>query len=72
MKKIQSKNTKYKIRHYIEFLSIIMLIGIIIVNSLYLNGYNCSELTVSDGLIINTIGYSQDENNFIYNPDEKC
>lgn len=65
-------NYREKIRHFIEIFIILSLLGIITVNSLYLDGYDCTKLSVDDGLITNCVGYTQENHTFKYNSNENC
>lgn len=69
---MKKEKRNYTIRYFIELSVILLFFGIIAVNSLYIDGYNCTKLSVNDGLITDYSGYIQENNEFKYNSKERC
>ena len=62
-------------KYFTVILSLLLIICTIIVNSLYIDGMFCSEISCDDGdigKITNGNGYLQQENKFSYNLDKEC
>jgi uncharacterized membrane protein len=60
-----------KARHWIELFLPIMVIGIIVGNSFYLKGYDCTSYSFDTGIVEQYYGYTQSDNTFQYNGEDE-
>ena len=68
------KGTKnnFLIKYFMEIFLLFLLIGIILVNSFYTDGFSVDKLSVDNGLSSNIYGYTLKDSKYIYDSKEQC
>lgn len=65
-KKISSKNQNVLQKYQLIIVLVMTILGVIIGNSLYLDGYTAETMEVGVPFICSSYGYTQTENSFVY------
>jgi uncharacterized membrane protein len=69
-KKNTVKKEAVRARHWVELMVLFLLAGILVGNSFYVKGYDCTALSFQGGAIDQYYGYVQTDSTFQYNGDE--